>query len=294
MTWTITPSLTEFLAAAEAHLLAEPALNTVALTVCDGLRHSAAAAPGDHMPWFAWHTTPGGAVDGAALRTPPYPVLTAGVPAGSAAALLTALAGAGLAVSAVNLAEAEAPEFAAAWQTARGGEVRAHLRSRLYRLAALTPADPAPAGGARRASEADYELLLRWHDEFHALIGEPGNDSRRAVESRLGHGALMLWEDGGEPVSMAGVTGAISGVARVAPVYTPPRFERRGYGGGVTTAVTQAALDAGATDVVLFTDLANPVSNSLYQRLGYRPVTDRVVLELGQPGDVTVPPAASG
>ncbi|MFG1607450.1 GNAT family N-acetyltransferase [Actinoplanes sp. NPDC049265] len=34
----------------------------------------------------------------------------------------------------------------------------------------------------------------------------------------------------------------------------------------------------GATDVVLFTDLANPTSNALYQRLGYRPVEDRKVV----------------
>jgi hypothetical protein len=39
------------------------------------------------------------------------------------------------------------------------------------------------------------------------------------------------------------------------------------------------ALDDGATAVVLFTDLANPTSNSLYQRLGYRPVEDRVSVE---------------
>jgi predicted GNAT family acetyltransferase len=29
---------------------------------------------------------------------------------------------------------------------------------------------------------------------------------------------------------------------------------------------------------VLYTDLANPTSNALYQRLGYRPVEDRIVL----------------
>jgi predicted GNAT family acetyltransferase len=46
----------------------------------------------------------------------------------------------------------------------------------------------------------------------------------------------------------------------------------------VTAAVSQAALDAGATHVVLYTDLANPTSNALYERLGYRPVQDRVVL----------------
>jgi predicted GNAT family acetyltransferase len=42
--------------------------------------------------------------------------------------------------------------------------------------------------------------------------------------------------------------------------------------------VTQAALDGGATAVVLFTNLANPTSNSIYQRLGYRPVEDRLVV----------------
>jgi len=61
---------------------------------------------------------------------------------------------------------------------------------------------------------------------------------------------------------------------RVGPVYTPPRHRRRGYGAAVTAAVTRAALDAGEAAVVLFTDLANPTSNSVYQRLGYRPVEE--------------------
>jgi predicted GNAT family acetyltransferase len=47
----------------------------------------------------------------------------------------------------------------------------------------------------------------------------------------------------------------------------------------VTAAVTQSALDAGAEDVALFTDVANPTSNALYERLGYRPVEDRTVVE---------------
>ena len=46
----------------------------------------------------------------------------------------------------------------------------------------------------------------------------------------------------------------------------------------VTAAVSRAALDAGAAEVLLFTDLANPTSNSLYQNLGYHPAEDRVVL----------------
>jgi len=42
-------------------------------------------------------------------------------------------------------------------------------------------------------------------------------------------------------------------------------------------AASQAARLAGPREVVLFTDLANPTSNALYQRLGFRPVSDRVL-----------------
>jgi predicted GNAT family acetyltransferase len=48
----------------------------------------------------------------------------------------------------------------------------------------------------------------------------------------------------------------------------------RGYAGAVTAEVSGAALAAGATDVVLFADAANPTSNALYQRIGYAPLID--------------------
>lgn len=36
---------------------------------------------------------------------------------------------------------------------------------------------------------------------------------------------------------------------------------------------------AGAKDVILFADLSNPTSNALYQRLGYRRLTDWAVYD---------------
>lgn len=105
------------------------------------------------------------------------------------------------------------------------------------------------------------------------------------VDDRLGFGGLALWEHAGTPVSLAGRTRPAAGLARVGPVYTPPELRGRGFGGAVTAAVTQAALDGGAEGVMLFTDLANPTSNTLYQRLGFHPVTDWVVLKFGGPAD---------
>ena len=102
-----------------------------------------------------------------------------------------------------------------------------------------------------------------------------------AVDDRLSYGGLTLWEVDGSAVSLAGINRPAAGVVRVGPVYTPPGHRQRGYGGAVTTAVSRAALDTGADEIVLFTDLANPTSNALYQRLGYRPVEDFVWLSFG-------------
>ena len=64
------------------------------------------------------------------------------------------------------------------------------------------------------------------------------------------------------------------------PVYTPPEFRRHGYGAAVTYAASRKALDEGATEVLLFADLINPVSNSIYQAIGYIPVADYTSIQL--------------
>ena len=124
-------------------------------------------------------------------------------------------------------------------------------------------------------------MLISWHEAFSREVERGAHGpADRMVDDRLSYGGLMLWEADGRPAAMAGITRLVAGVARVAPVYTPPGHRRRGFGGAVTTAVSQAAIDAGAAEVVLYTDLANPTSNALYQRLGYRPVEERVLLDL--------------
>jgi predicted GNAT family acetyltransferase len=82
---------------------------------------------------------------------------------------------------------------------------------------------------------------------------------------------------------MAALNRPAAGATRVGPVYTPPDLRGRGYASAVTAAVSRAALAAGAQEVVLFTDLANPTSNAIYRRLGYEPVEDRVILSFAAP-----------
>ena len=119
---------------------------------------------------------------------------------------------------------------------------------------------------------------------FQVEVGMPAADAEASARERLADDRLWLWEDpAGTPVALAARTLTIGGVARIGPVYTPPEHRRRGYGAAVTAACTADGLARGAERMVLFTDLANPTSNSIYQRIGYRPVSDRRTIHFKPP-----------
>jgi predicted GNAT family acetyltransferase len=270
MTWHLTESADDFWAAAGEFLRSRPVENSLPLTLIGTLRTRDLHYYGPADPVFGWWES-AGEVIGICLQTPPHPLIIAGAPAAampSLAALLVEHA-----LPSVNAVVETAEAFAAAWRELTGASAEVGMRTRLFRLDELTPPTPAPPGKARIADASDRELLVAWLTDFRA-----DEDSERVADDKISHGGLTLWEIDGDPVSMAGVTRRESGVVRVAPVYTPPELRGRGYAGAATSAVTQAALDAGAEDVVLFTDQANPTSNALYQRLGYRPIEERVVL----------------
>jgi GNAT superfamily N-acetyltransferase len=275
MGWETTPDIERFAERAGAYLRSRPVEHTVPLTVIEALR-AHGAGDGAHLGWW---TEPGGAVTGAFLWTPPHlPLLTA-VPAGAAAALAGLMAEAGHAPAGVNAPEEVAEEFAAAWSARTGAPVAPTRRPlRLHRLDALRPPEPGPAGRAAVATAAARSLLGAWYEAFAREVDMPAAGIAAQVDDRLTHGGLTLWELGGEPVSLAGISRQVAGVTRVAPVYTPPEHRGRGYGAAVTAAVSRQARDEGAAEVVLYTELDNPTTNRLYARLGYVPVEDRVML----------------
>jgi GNAT superfamily N-acetyltransferase len=262
-------------------LAADPVRNTVAITVVAGLR---AAEPA---------TTPillvvrdNDSVTGILVRSPPFPVIVTALPAACAPAVVGHLLAHGHDPGGATGTRAEVDAFAMAWLAATGVRSRVRGELRLYRLGRLVPPANGP-GRAELATEADVPLLGRWLREFvlEADLAVPGAPSRSAEEQvaldraavrralRLGNDRLIWWVDG-EPVSFAGFTAPLDGMSRLAPVYTPPEHRGRGYGSAVTAAASARAIAAGARDVVLFTDLANPVSNSIYRKIGYRPRFD--------------------
>lgn len=286
--WVRTYAIEEFRARTIPVVAAEPVANTAFLTVFDRLCREGPHAFGERDPEMLTWYGPDGAVDAAMLRTPAYGYLLAGDPGTAGVAAFVDLLldpAAGLDGREINLPGACEHTFAEAWAARTGKPARVGERNRLYRLAEPRDPDPLRPGRARLAESGDVAVVTRYLLAFFEEVEHPPPDVTAAAEqiaaARIAEGNFVLWLDADDtPVSMAGFTPIVAGTARIGPVYTPRELRGRGYAGGVTAAAGRELLERGAAEVVLFTDLANPTSNALYQRIGYRPVSDRVRLQL--------------
>jgi uncharacterized protein len=214
-----------------------------------------------------------GRVVGVTMRTPPHNLIVSEIDDHAAIGPLVEDARAvfGSLPGVVGPKE-PAARFAQAW-----GGARLELAQRAFQAVHVEP--PSGVSGRMRDYErADRELAARWMDAFaeEALPEPPPGTSEEFVDHREADpdAGLVFWEDEGKPVSMAGFGGRTPNGIRIGPVYTPPELRGRGYASALTAALTQRLLDGGLRFCFLFTDLANPTSNSIYQRIGYEPVGD--------------------
>ena len=227
-------------------------------------------------PYFAV-AREGGGVVAATMRTPPHNLILSEVDDEAALELLAADANNVFeSLTGVVGPKAAVASMAQIWEARTGQPARLLLRQRTY--CAEQAIEPEGAAGTMRPyEERDRELVLAWMDAFveEALPEAPPEDSARWLERRAADpdSGTMIWEEG-EPVSMGGYGGQTPNGIRIGPIYTPPELRRRGYASALTAAMTRMLLDGGRRFCFLSTDLANPTSNSIYQRIGYRPVTD--------------------
>ncbi|MFI6874458.1 GNAT family N-acetyltransferase [Streptomyces sp. NPDC050400] len=271
--WQLTDDVDDFLARAGDFLRSRPALHNTPLTDIEKLRLRGTDAHGAEAVAFG-RLESGGEVRAVFYLTTSGRLGLTSLPADQAGHLAARLTDLGHAPATVIADRDTATSFADAWQQRTGAASELFWRTHLYRLGTLTPPQPGPAGRGRGIGDADREQVVRWCREFCVDVGEQRSidliDAGSWAESRFGDRHFTFWETpDGTPVSMAARTSVVGGMARVDPVYTPARLRGNGYAGAVTVAASRAALDAGASDVVLFTDPDNPTSNALYQRLGY-------------------------
>jgi RimJ/RimL family protein N-acetyltransferase len=284
-TWTFTgpERRVEFAELVRPVLELDPVRNTNILT-------SVGRLPTDEQPWHAencygYWTDDEGRIRAAFIAPHGYAVmLSADVPARAAAQLPPAWQKSGRARPAGVFGRVPTAErIAADWAKLTGGTYRA-VPKRAFRLFSFdepTPPDPAPRGEARHATADEVELSTGWDKAFCEDCGFFTMEDREPfVRAQIEQRRQLMWTVDAVPVAQAVYTPIMAATTRIVGVYTPPEHRRNGYAAGLTWAITQQALAAGAERVVLHTDLSNPTSNAIYQRLGYRPVHDSTEFEL--------------
>jgi predicted GNAT family acetyltransferase len=267
------PDANAFLERAGEFLFAREAVHNLPLGLCSRLRTHPLIYGED--PYFAV-ALEGGRVVAATMRTPPHNLILTEVDDPAALEPLAddvhsafgSLPGAGG-------PREPAGRFAEIWQERTGASAEIAMRLRIYE-AETVRAPEGVAGRMRPYEQRDRELVVAWMDAFvdEAMTEQPPETSEEWLDRRLDDGGVAMWDVDGEAVSMGGYGGTTPNGNRIGPIYTPPELRRRGYASALTAGLTQMLLDGGRRFCFLFTDLANPTSNSIYQQIGYRPVAD--------------------
>ena len=266
----------EFLVRTEGLRAAEPVLTNVMGSVAQSV-----AAGREYAAEYWWLVRDHSGVVGCAMRTAPWNLLVSPMSGDAARSLATAVG-----VNDPGLPGITGPRKvvdAVTEALARAGPVGARsarlaMTDVVYELGRFVP--PAGVAGAPRLARHDeLELMVAWHEQFALDAGVPSHDSRSSVESRLSERAIWCWELDGQLVAMAAhappvrTPGGV--VGRIGPVYTPSQWRRRGFGAAITAAVV-ARLQPVCSTIMLFADAANPTSNGVYARLGFRATAEVV------------------
>ncbi len=157
---------------------------------------------------------------------------------------------------------------------ALGAEFKEPMPQRIHKISEA-PEYPGAEGRARPLTVEDADLFADWFPKFCAEAAPEDNvPSREEMDKTAASGRYLIWEAGGQPVSMAGIVRRTRTGAAIAGVYTPPELRGRGYAGSVTAAVVEKVYAEGRRTACLYTDLRNPASNRCYEKIGFRPVCE--------------------
>jgi len=215
-----------------------------------------------------------GATYGAAMRRDDGPVIIGQSDAAAATAFADDLARDSTGLQGVVGAVSAVEAFAGRWRELTGRTHRMRVRLRQHALTVVNDV-PGARGAPRTATEADTEWLIERQYAFMAEAGlpDPRARVREILPKRVLRGEFWIWDHGG-PVALAGYNDAAPEFARIAPVYTLPECRGCGYATSLVARMSSELLARGKRRLFLTTDIANPTSNAIYARIGFRAEND--------------------
>jgi uncharacterized protein len=251
---------------AEVFLSSQPVLHNLVLSIL----HARVAHSDPGRYWMAIQRDE---ILGVVVQSPlTFSAILTPMEAPVATAMADAIAEVGVVLPGVTADAATAAAFAGQWSERSKSAATPFQGLRLYELFEIGEV-PATQGTLRQASAKERSLMIAWARAFQHEIEESDDDTELRVDRGLAAGELWLWDRGGETVSMAVSREPVHGVVRLSGVYTPPEKRKRGYAAACVHSLSKQMDDAGHR-CILYTDLGNPASNSIYRRIGYRAVAE--------------------
>jgi len=174
-----------------------------------------------------------------------------------------------------------AEDFTRLYTARKGVDYTIHKEMRIHQLLKVNPDIPT-VGTIRLVQEKDMSFLPYWHAGFHldCFDTPPALEKEAdACHYLIGTKSLYVLEVDGIPVSISKMRREMQSVCGIGLVYTPPYFRGKGYATSCVAMVSQVILERGFTKSVLYTDLANPISNSIYKKIGYEPIADALEIK---------------
>lgn len=279
-----TTDAAEALAKVSEFLGGDPVTNNVVILLLASARDHGRSAP----MW--WVEDSSGTVRGT-LVGPGSPMPAILGPMGCDAA--TALAEAGASTPPVRRVNGPADAvatFAGAFATISGVAARPVGGERIYEASRVQIVGD-PAGRRRPATDADYETIVEFVAGFGAETGTgrggPDADRQRAA-GFIEAGRPHVWEVDSHLVASTVVIPPAHGVSRVTFVYTAPHHRGHGYASRLVSELTADIIAEGARPI-LYTQLENPISSRIYQRIGYKVVSEQLRYEFELPEDDSEP-----
>ncbi|MDP8223981.1 MAG: GNAT family N-acetyltransferase [Candidatus Lernaella stagnicola] len=233
--------------------------------------------PRSGLPPYWAAVLDGERVIAAAMRTPPHPLVITRTTDEALKILADDLERRGVEPSGVTAETGVAKRFAAMWSARTGRGFRMWMNHTIYELRQIKESARV-SGRCRVAQKADTERVWDWWGRFEdeAMGADAERASHEVLETYIRQKRVYFWEDT-EPVSLAVVVRKLPRWGCVGGVYTPPEQRGRGYASACVGAVCEYLLAEGSEFVCLFADRDNPISNHLYQKIGFRPLVDGVI-----------------
>lgn len=256
----------------ESYLLQQEAIHCLLL----GISQSLCSNRNDNssLPYLAVVESEGNII-ATAIRTPPRRlILSQATNDRAIESIARDLANESQSLPGVIAPKSEAETFINIWQSLTGQSYELDVAMSVHQLEKMQPI--AKAGGKLRlVEESDRSLLTDWIQAFEQeALGdkEPKSDHQLWFNRHLENKSLFVWQDD-TIVSMAAYGGATPNGIRINAVYTPPEYRGRGYATACVAKISQQLLKQ-YQYCFLFTNLANPVSNHIYRKIGYLPMSD--------------------